>query len=72
MYQKRQYKLTRKLLKEEAVALVIDQGYTVPDAAQPLGAEPIYFMAGSNSSKINDRLLNVYHLTHCGMKEEFW
>ena len=37
MNQKRQYKTYTKAFKEEAVALVIDQGYTVPDAAQSLG-----------------------------------
>jgi len=35
--QKRQYKTYTKAFKEEAVALVMDQGYTVPDAAQSLG-----------------------------------
>ena len=37
MNQKRQYKTYTKAFKEEAVALVIDQGYTVPEAAQSLG-----------------------------------
>jgi len=37
MNQKRQYKTYTKAFKEEAVALVIDQDYTVPDAAQSLG-----------------------------------
>ena len=37
MNQKRQYKTYTKAFKEEAVALIIDQGYTVPDAAQSLG-----------------------------------
>ncbi len=35
MNQKRQYKTYTKAFKEEA--LVIDQGYTVPDAAESLG-----------------------------------
>ena len=34
MNQKRQYKTYTKAFKEEAVALVNDQGYTVPEAAQ--------------------------------------
>jgi len=34
MNQKRQYKTYTKAFKEEALALVIDQGYTVPNAAQ--------------------------------------
>lgn len=37
MNQKRQYKTYTKAFKKEAVALVIDQGYTVPDAAEFLG-----------------------------------
>jgi transposase len=37
MNQKRQYKAYTEAFKEEAVALVIDQGYTVPEAAQSLG-----------------------------------
>ena len=36
MNQKRQYKTYTKAFKEEAVALVTEQGYTVPDAAQSL------------------------------------
>jgi len=34
MNQKRQYKTYTKAFKEEAVALVIEQSCTVPDAAQ--------------------------------------
>ena len=37
MDQKRQYKTYTKAFKEEAVAFVNDQGYTVPEAAQSLG-----------------------------------
>lgn len=37
MNQKRQYKTYTKAFKEEAVALVNDQGYTVSEAAQSLG-----------------------------------
>lgn len=37
MNQKRQYKTYTKAFKEEAVALVNDQGYTVPEATQSLG-----------------------------------
>jgi len=40
MNQKRQYKTYTKAFKEEAVALVIEQGYTVPDAAQSLEIRP--------------------------------
>lgn len=38
MNQKRQHKTYTKAFKEEAVALVTDQGYSVPDAAQSLGS----------------------------------
>ena len=38
MNQKRQYKTYTKAFKEEAVALVIDQGYSVPEAAESLGS----------------------------------
>ena len=37
MNQKRQYKTYTKVFKEEVVALVIDQGYTVPDTTESLG-----------------------------------
>jgi len=36
MNQKRQYQTYTKAFKEEAVALVNDQGYTVPEAALSL------------------------------------
>lgn len=37
MSQKRAYKSYTKEFKEEAVALIIDQGYSVPEAASALG-----------------------------------
>lgn len=37
MSQKRNYKQYPKAFKDEAVALVRDQGYTVPEAAKSLG-----------------------------------
>lgn len=37
MGQKRSYKQYPKEFKEEAVALVIEQGYSVPEAAKSLG-----------------------------------
>lgn len=40
MSQKRQYKQYTKEFKEEAVALVIEQGYSVPEAATSLGINP--------------------------------
>ena len=40
MTTKRTYKQYPKEFKEEAVALIIEQGYTVPEAAQSLGLNP--------------------------------
>lgn len=37
MSQKRSYKQYPKAFKEEAVALVLEQGYSVPEAAKSLG-----------------------------------
>ena len=57
MNQKRQYKTYTKAFKEEAVALVIDQGYRVPDAAESLGIRSNLLMAGSNSLKKNKQIM---------------
>lgn len=40
MGQKRAYKQYPKAFKEEAVALVREQGYSVPEAAKSLGVAP--------------------------------
>jgi transposase len=40
MSKKRQYKQYTKEFKEEAVALVTEQGYSVPEAAKSLGLSP--------------------------------
>lgn len=40
MSKKRQYKQYTKEFKEEAVALVTEQGYSVPEAAKSLGLNP--------------------------------
>ena len=40
MSQKRQYKQYPKEFKEEAVALVNEQGYSVPEASNSLGVNP--------------------------------
>jgi len=40
MSQKRQYKQYTKEFKEEAVALITEQGYSVPEAAKSLGVNP--------------------------------
>lgn len=40
MTQKRSYKHYPKEFKDEAVALVLEQGYSVPEAAKSLGIAP--------------------------------
>jgi transposase len=40
MSKKRQYKQYTKEFKEEAVALITEQGYSVPEAAKSLGLNP--------------------------------
>jgi transposase len=40
MSKKRQYKQYTKEFKEEAVSLVTEQGYSVPEAAKSLGVNP--------------------------------
>jgi transposase len=40
MSQKRSYKQYTKEFENEAVALVLEQGYSVPDAAKSLGIVP--------------------------------
>ncbi len=40
MNQKRKYKTYSKEFKEEAVALVTDQGYSVAEAAEAVGVNP--------------------------------
>ena len=40
MSKKRQYKQYSKEFKEEAVALITEQGYSVPEAAKSLGINP--------------------------------
>lgn len=59
MNQKRVYKSYPKEFKEEAVALVTDQGYTVVDAANSLGirANQLYdWKAKIEASKQDDAL----------------
>jgi len=54
MTQKRSYKQYPKEFKEEAVALVTDQGYTVPKAAEALGvATNILYRWKENVEKKN-------------------
>ncbi|MFY9180084.1 MAG: transposase [Venatoribacter sp.] len=40
MNQKRKYKTYSKEFKEEAIALVIEQGYSVAEAAESVGVNP--------------------------------
>jgi transposase len=50
MSQKRAYKSYTKEFKEEAVALIIDQGYRVPEAVSALGVSVnLYSTSGSKN-----------------------
>jgi transposase len=54
MTQKRSYKHYPKEFKEEAVALVTEQGYTVPKAAEALGvAANVLYRWKENAEKKN-------------------
>ena len=54
MTQKRSYKQYPKEFKEEAVALVTEQGYTVPKAAEALGvAANVLYRWKENAGKKN-------------------
>ena len=61
MGQKRTYKQYSKEYKEEAVALVLEQGYSVPEAAKSLGiASNILFRWKSKTgSQLEGKLLSV-------------
>jgi transposase len=50
MGQRRSYKQYPEEFKEEAVGLVLEQGYSVPEAAKSLG------IAGSKALKIKSRV----------------
>ncbi len=58
MGQKRTYKQYSKEYKEEAVALVREQGYSVPDAAKSLGiAREIYKTYMDMNLQLNDNFI---------------
>jgi transposase len=59
MTQKRSYKQYPKEFKEEVVALVLDQGYSVPDAAKSLGiaANMLYRWKELHEQQINGKAL---------------
>ncbi len=61
MGQKRTYKQYSKEYKEEAVALVRDQGYSVPEAAKSLGiaSNILYRWRDKIDSQLEGRLLSV-------------
>ncbi len=56
MTQKRAYKRYPKEFKEEAVALVREQGYTVPQAAEAVGVTTTVCISGKKKSKPNLRV----------------
>ena len=53
MSQKRTYKQYSKEFKEEAVALVREQGYSVPEAARSLGIASNMLYAGKKEQQLN-------------------
>ena len=61
MSQKRTYKQYSKEFKEEAVALVRDQGYSVPEAAKSLGiaSNMLYRWKDKIESQIEGKSLSV-------------
>ena len=48
MTNNRKYKSYSKEFKQEAVALVTEQGYSVAEAAAAVGVTPIKFTTGNN------------------------
>jgi len=61
MSQKRTYKQYSKEYKEEAVALVREQGYTVPEAAKSLGiaSNMLYRWKDQIESQLEGKTLSV-------------
>jgi len=59
MTQKRSYKQYPKEFKDEAVALVLEQGYSVPDAAKSLGiaANMLYRWKELHEQQIEGKVL---------------
>lgn len=56
MSKKRQYKQYTKEFKYEAVALVTEQGYSVPEAAKSLGVNPnLLYRWKDKAKKLNNR-----------------
>ena len=60
MGQKRTYKQYSKEYKEEAVALVLEQGYSVPEAANSLGiaSNILYRWKTQIEAQLEDKLLS--------------
>ena len=60
MSQKRTYKQYSKEFKEEAVALVRDQGYSVPEAARSLGiaSNMLYRWKERFDAQLEDKVLS--------------
>jgi transposase len=56
MSQKRTYQQYPREYKEEAVALVTDQGYSVPQGSKSLGINPIYSTSGNRNLKLRFRV----------------
>ncbi len=65
MNKKRQYKTYPKVFKEEAVALVLEQGYSVTEAAQSLNIKDnlLYNWKNKHEEESSGSMLNAHETT---------
>ncbi len=65
MNKKRQYKTYPKVFKEEAVALVLEQGYSVPEAAESLNIKDnlLYNWKKKHEEENSGSMLNTQEKT---------
>ncbi len=65
MNKKRQYKTYPKVFKEEAVAFVLEQGYSVPEAAQSLNIKDalLYNWKKKHEEQSSGSMLNAQEKT---------
>ncbi len=65
MNKKRQYKTYPKVFKDEAVALVLEQGYSIPEAAQSLNIKDnlLYNWKKKHEEESSGSMLNAQEKT---------
>ncbi len=65
MNKKRQYKTYPKVFKEEAVTLVLEQGYSIPEAAQSLNIKDnlLYNWKKKHEEESSGSMLNAQEKT---------